>query len=538
MTIQYNEGKFLVDFKFDRVLVDLVRRIPGRAYDPKTKKWTIPLSSAKYINILVNSGFQYADENTARQVRDILIKEKDIALLQEAITAEFNSRFPLMGYQKVGVRFLVDVESGLLAYDVGTGKTLMSFAVAEHIRAEKILVVCPNTLKFSWKEEASKWDISGVVIINGTSAERFRLWNSPGKYFVVNYEALLRDSEPFMMDWDLVIADEAVRLKNPSAKITKTMMKLRSKRRIAMTGTPVANNPLDIFSILNWCRPGELGSYWDFQNRYCIKNHWNAIVAYQNLDELATRISPMFIRKTKEEVLPELQPITRVDLPVVLSKEEKRIYEAIRRELLFELKDHETNKIMLASLGNAITRLVRLKQITDDVRLIGEASARSSKLETLAEKLEELGEEKAIVFTQFAEMILLLNNRLTTYNPALIYGEMSAEDRQKEVERFRNDSKCKVLLSTEAGGEGLNLQCATLVFHFDLAWSISKMRQRVGRVHRKGQTKPVFEYFLVAEGTVDEYVRRTLYKKFALSEQLMIRPMGIEDVEKILTNQM
>lgn len=541
MKITHNpqDRSFRIEFKYDRVLVDAIRAIPGRAYDPKAKNWKIPEASHGHVARLKEYGFIITPE-----VQSILSGLEESyrrrVALADMSDINFETSLPLRNYQRIGASFLNEIQSGLLAYDVGTGKTLIALALASKCSG-KILVVCPNTLKLSWLEEKEKWfaDTEGIsnnlsaVVISGTAVERAAQWKKSTQIYIANYECFLHDKEPFAMEWDLVVCDEATRLANPSTKTTKALLRLQSKRRIAMTGTPVSNRPDDIWSIINWTNSGALGTYWNFQNRYCVKNHWNAIVGYRDLDRFAEEIRPYFIRRTKEQVLDELPNKVSIDVITTLSKDEQRIYNAIKEELIFELKNHETNRIQLASLGNAITRLLRLKQITGSCALIGEADVASTKIEALKQKISEISDagEKAIVFTQFAELIPILTKELSEYNPVIIRGEVSLEDRQKNIEIFRNDPTCKILLSTEAGGEGLNLQVANHICHFDMPWSIAKTTQRTGRAHRMGQTRTVFEYFFIAEKTVDEYVRKTLYKKQSMSEKLT---MGVEDIEQIL----
>ena len=193
------------------------------------------------------------------------------------------------------------------------------------------------------------------------------------------------------MLFQTIICDEATRLSNPRTKTYKAIIKLRSERRIALTGTPIQNKATDIYGIINWTNPGVLGNYYSFIDRYCLKNHFGGIFAYQNMDELKNRLQRYMIRRTKEEVLPELPKKIIIDVPFKLNDEEKKLYTKIKKELLFEIEKMDISKINNpATIQYTLVKMTRLRMLADSMELLGEKQI-SSKLDVLKELLIEIG---------------------------------------------------------------------------------------------------------------------------------------------------
>ncbi|MCK9370251.1 DEAD/DEAH box helicase [Candidatus Dojkabacteria bacterium] len=446
---------------------------------------------------------------------------------------------PLRNYQQQAVDFILRTGSALLADDVGTGKTLTSIAVSEARNAQRVLVVCPSSLKYSWEAEIKKWlPSASISVVNGSRSSRvlaygIKFHNNNPRFTIVNYELLLKDIELYAEVWDFVVFDEGTRLVNPQAKTAKLAKKIPHKYLLIITGTPITNRPENIWNIIDTIKPNALGNYYQFINRYCLKGDYHNIIAYKKLEELSERIKPYYIRRTKEQVLIDLPPIVETDIIVELSLEERKLYNAVKRQLFHELLGPETSKINLSSIQSVLTRMIRLKQVADGMELIGDVS-KSSKIEALLDLLEELNGQKVIVFSQFAEMCKIILRDLVDYNPLIIIGDTPTSERFNIIESFNSieNTVNKVLIMSEAGSEGLNIQndCSYVV-HFDSAWSLSKMTQRTGRVHRSGQKNTVFSYSFTAKDTIDEYVKKVLMKKDALSRQVIT----ISDIEAILS---
>ena len=336
-----------------------------------------------------------------------------------------------------------------------------------------------------------------------------------------------------------IISDESTRISNPSAKTTKFLKQLQTKKKIALTGTPISNSPNDLYSIIDWLSPRFLGTYYQFVSRYCITDarYPSMILGYQNLSELKWRVSRFILRRSKEEVFTDFPSKTISNIVFDLSEEERELYDNIRNLIWEEL---EALTITKQSLATIPVKMLRLKQATDHPALISDLK-KSSKMETLQELLKGIVEsgEKVIIFSQFAEMATKILDE--TSASLIIHGEVPSEKRQQIVNLFNTEPFYRVLIMTEAGAYGLNLQAASYVIHYDSPWSVAKLMQREDRAHRIGQTKSVTVYNLIARKTIDEYVLKKLHKKQKLAVELLqdverLEAQGIdeEDIKSIL----
>lgn len=539
MIVKKNKDKIEISFDYRPELVAFVKNLEGRQYCPKTRSWLIPIQNAhRSIQQLKNRGF-VIDPGLIREVE----KDKDEAKKAEAIAvlddAEFESPLPLFPYQKVGATFLYNIGSGILGDDMGLGKTIQSLAVCEKVKAKKVLIFTPSSVKWQFANEIERFipSDSSNVVLSGSKIDRNKLWQKDVRFYICNYELLLRDFDLMnMIEWDMIIADEATKISNPSAKQSRIIKKLRAKRKIAMTGTPISNKANEVWNLVDFTNPGAFGKYWDFIQRYCVKNQWGGIFGYQNVDELSSRLKRYMIRRLKVNVLPELPEKIETDIPFELSSDEKQLYANIKKEILFEIDELDINKLNNPmTIQHTLVKMTRLRQITDSLELIG-GNTKSSKLEVLKELLAEAlaGDRKAIVFTQFAEMADILERELADYKPLKISGKIK-ENYQDVVNKFNNNEEHKILIMTSAGQFGLNIQRASVIFHYDQEWSLAKMQQRTGRAYRFGQKEKVLEYHLLAMGTVDMYVKKILHDKRGLSDLVLgDKPLTMGDVRSML----
>lgn len=539
MVINLRGDSLFLTFKYDPKLVEAVRSVPGRIFDVKNKRWIIPADNiAECLEILVPLGFQPTLEvkRLAEAKRVSWAKYEEI----RANPGKYSGTLPLFEFQKTGAAFLEAMPGALLADAPGLGKTLQVIASSEN--REKILVFCPASLKYSWEAEIKKWaPDQSVVVVDGFPLARKKQWLGPEKWVIANYELILRDFHDInSVNWCSIVCDEATRISNPAAKTTKLIKVLKCKRKIAMTGTPISNTPLDIYSLIDWIAPHYFGSFHQFKEKYCeIEPRFNRVVGYKNLEELARRVNRFLLRRTKEEVLHDFPPKVVNDIIFELSEPEKEFYKAIKIQILEELRGTDFSKI---TLGIIPVKMLRLKQAVNHPKLLGKENLESTKLETLMEILKPIvaSGEKTLIFTQFAEMAKILTYRLGR-DTQLIYGDVPSEERQRIVEKFNTDPEAKFLVMTEAGAYGLNLQGASYVIHYDLPWSVAKLQQREDRAHRIGQTKPVTIYNLIAKNSIDEYVAKVLHKKQKTSVQILgdedrLEAAGFneEDIQNIL----
>lgn len=539
MQVKKHGDTILISFQYDPVVVSFVKSLEGRKYLPHLKEWSIPLAgSHASIDRLAKRGFTIHPElwAEARKDQEQAREAEALALLPDT---EFESSLPLFPYQKVGSAFLWKIGSGLLGDSPGTGKTLQVMALAEKAGAEKILVFCPAVLKHQWKNEIEKFvPHRKAIVIEGTKTERVALWREEADYYIANYELLLRDFDNMnSREWDYIFADEATKICNPQAKQSKAIKKLRAKKRVAMSGTPISNRAEDCWNLIDFTNPGAFGNYWAFLGRYCVKNRFNAIFAYQNMDELRDKLKRYMIRRTKEEVLPELPAKITTDVPFVLSEEEAKLQKKIKMEILHEIEASDINKLETPmTLQYTIVKFGRLRQLADSLELLGDNKT-STKLEVLRELLQENVQNgvKVIIFSEFAKMCDILDRELQEYKPIKITGSVPNEERQPLLDRFNADPECKICIMSSAGVWGLNITAASIVVNYDLPFSLSKLEQRIGRAHRYGQKNKVQVFNLLGKGTADMAIKKIIHAKAELAGQILgDTPVTMNDIKDML----
>lgn len=458
----------------------------------------------------------------------------------------------LLPYQIEGKQFLLEKGSALLGDEVGLGKTIQSLAVVDHHlhhdASVTTLIFCPSILKYQWRTEILKFlDVKedDIVVIEGTAKKRKEQWSSKAKFYIANYELIQRDFK--LIDqraYTFIIADEATRLSNPfsntvaGAVVPHSRPKrrvggikaLRSVHRLALTGTPVSNSAQDVWSILDWVQPKCLGNYWSFINKYCVKNFWGAITASKNVDLLAQLIEPHIIRRLKVDVLPQLPDKIMADVSFELSDDEQKLYDQIKKDLLFEIQDIDISKILNpVNLSMTLPKMMALRRLANGMELVG-TKQKSSKLEALKELMSQLGDKKVIIFTEFSDMADILYREFLDKRPLVISGEVNDPGiRAKTIDTFNTDPNFNLLVMTSAGQFGLNIQSASVVIHYDQPWSLAKLVQREGRAHRMGQKESVLVYNLLGRKTIDEYIAKKLLSKKDLSSRLLL-----EDIMEML----
>lgn len=434
----------------------------------------------------------------------------------------------LYPFQQQAVEWLKTRPVGLLHAATGTGKTIMALEYLRLIdeatqakleRPAKMLVIVPNAVKYQWQKQAK--DLFGIdmQVIGGTPAERIEHWKNLGAYTLINYELLLKDIKYVLTHhFDCVVADECHRMANPTAKSVRAIKKIRTHRKLAMSATPISNGRHDLYSQIDWLSPGSLGrSYTAFKQEYCIvhtKFYKILGIAEHKQHDFTARTTRHIYPITKD-VLTDLPPLGDSVVPFYLSREERRIYDQIKKELILELVTDDGRQ-EFEPIGNALTKLLRLRQSVNGLAQWGNSSI-SSKLRTLTELLEDLlldPENKVLIFTSFKETANEYYKELTKeWEGELIVGDVQMHDRAARLVRFEERKECRFLLGTSAMDTGLNIQAANIIIHIDDPLSYAKLDQRNGRAWRIGQQKPVTVYHLRAIDTIDEYIAQLLAMK-------------------------
>jgi superfamily II DNA or RNA helicase len=442
----------------------------------------------------------------------------------------------LRPYQKEGVGWLYFLRtngfSGILADEMGLGKTLQVLALLRSLkgqRARPALVVCPTSLVFNWEAEAKKFTPElRVLALQG--ADRAGLFpRLPSHDLVVTSYALLRrDAEHYHgLEFDTVVLDEAQHIKNRQTQNAQAVKTIRAAHKLVLTGTPMENSVLDLWSIFDFLMPGYLGAAQDFRERYEIPITRDRNTAVQL--RLARRLRPFVLRRAKREVaadLPEkIEQIGYCDL----GDEQRAYYEQVLTAGRREILDAVNTNGLAKSRMLVLTTLLRLRQICCDVRLLktgepGQPAPASGKVELFHELIEETldGGHRVLVFSQFTTMLGLLREELAAQNIQCCYLDGSTKDRAAVVEKFQNDPTVPVfLISLKAGGTGLNLTGADTVIHFDPWWNPAVEAQATDRAHRIGQRNVVTSYKLIARGTVEEKILNLQARKRALTQAVL-----------------
>ena len=440
----------------------------------------------------------------------------------------------LRSYQKAGYNWLHFLHEygfgGCLADDMGLGKTvqvlafLLSLRENGHAQAADLVVV-PRSLLVNWQREAERFTPSLKVTLHfGPGRAKEKLPFDDYDLVITTYGTMLRDIETLRKyRFHYVILDESQAIKNPLAKTSRAARKLNSEHRLVMTGTPVENTTFELWSQFTFLNPGLLGSLEYF------KQEFGAPIEKKQ-DEQASEflrrlVYPFILRRTKDQVAPELPPRTERVIYCDMEPAQKKFYERTRDYYRKQLLSVMETEGMNSARFKILEGLLRLRQICNHPKLVKENfRGDSGKMEVVLETLGTLRSEghKALVFSQFVQMLTLLRRELDKQGITYEYLDGSTTDRQKRVDHFQEDESIPFfLISLKAGGVGLNLTAADYVLHIDPWWNPAVEMQATDRTHRIGQERPVFVYKFITRDTVEEKILQLQERKKALVQQLI-----------------
>jgi superfamily II DNA or RNA helicase len=429
----------------------------------------------------------------------------------------------LRPYQIQGAQWLLNQAvaglGALLADDMGLGKTVQTLAMVEALSGT-ILVVCPSSLVWNWKRETERFlPALPVLPLDGPDREKHFAAISSHRLVITSYALLRRDIEHYKArTFAAVVLDEAQHIKNPDSQNAKAACALAAQSRFILTGTPVENSLLDLWSLFEFILPGYLGTRQDFKDRYetPLLNGERGPV----WQRLSRRLVPYLLRRRKQEILTELPEKIEQVIEVELTAQQKAAYTELQQAARTQI-DELRNKSSGATRMRVLTTLLRLRQVCCDLRLLGKPGSSSSKLNALMELVEEAidGGHRALVFSQFTAMLDIIENALREAGILFCRLDGSTKNRQEVVDRFQNDESLPLfLISLKAGGSGLNLTAADTVIHFDPWWNPAVEAQATDRAHRIGQQRIVTSIKLIAQDTLEERVLRMQEKKRELFE--------------------
>ena len=438
--------------------------------------------------------------------------------------AEMPKLFP---YQQEGIAFALEREGALIADEMGTGKTIQAIGVInEDPSIEQVLIVCPASMRIPWRRELEKWLIRSLSIgIIGVDKEASsKLLDR--QMLIINYDRLHQfEKELSGVVYDLAILDECHAIKNPEARRTKAAIKIKARRRIALSGTPLLNRPIELYPTLSWLSPTQWppGDWFQFAVRYAGAHQngfgWDVSGA-SNLPELSHRLrSTVMIRRTKAEVLPQLPPKIRSVIELYPDAEMQGL---LKRELkAFESRLHVNHEAI----------------DWDDLAIVRHETA-LAKVPLILQYLEELldgGVEKVVVFGHHRDVIARLSEGLSKHRPVILNGGMTPKQRQDSIDRFQSDSSVRVFIGNiVAAGTGITLTAASHCVFAELSWVPAEVTQCEDRLHRLSQQDCVNIHHLVLEGSLDAVMVRVIIKKQrvidAVLESCHSSPIGFSTI--------
>lgn len=515
----------------------LVAAIPGAKWVLKAGRWELPLTWASCLAL--RSTFSQLLEIGPR-LGEWAWAER--ACLDSILAIKSHPGEGQYGYQETGISFLGSAGSALLGDEMGLGKSRQAVMAADF----PCLVVCPNSMKYTWREEWEKWRPgTRTVVVGGTAAQRRKALADTADVFIVNWEALRSESrlEKFgsmtltetqkkpgalNREWACVIADEAHRAKDPKSQQTRALWAVgaSSARRIALTGTPVSNSPLDLWSVMHFVDPLSWPSRSKFIDRYCVAgmNFWGGLAVTQfraeMKEELFGFLDPAFLRRTKEEVLPWLPPMTRQTVYLEMGTKQAKAYNSMRDEMISSLE----SGLLIAT--DPMVRTLRLLQLAsatpvfDGDTLIGMESP-SCKLEAVVDVLDSRGGKPTVFFTVSRKLAEFLAAKCGVEH-VMITGGQSVEERAEAVAAFQLGGVPAAFVTVGAGGEGITLAAADLAVFVQRPWSLVQSLQAEARIHRIGQaSERVVILDLVTQGTVEFSVHKALSQKEGLLQEVV-----------------
>ena len=475
----------------------------------------IPNNKAIYLEKLIEDE-DLSFVNGSKYVSNVVKKFDKVKSKNYEVPKDLNAT--LRDYQVSGFEFFKTLSDyqfgGILADEMGLGKTIQTIAFLLSNKDKKSIVITPTALIYNWKNELEKFAPTlKVGLLHASKSEREKILDNIDNYDVIltTYTTYKNDIDKYKnINFDYCIIDEAQNIKNPDAIITKAIKNVNAKVKFALTGTPIENNLMELWSIFDFIMPGYLYNKSKFKSIF-VNNDKNII-------ELKNLIKPFILRRTKKEVITELPDKIEQKIIIDLEKEHKRAYKGYVNLITRKIKENNQDNITVFSY------LTKLRQLCLSPELmVKNYQGKNSKLDVLINIINDSSDEKILVFSQFTKVLEVIGKRLNEENISYSYldGKTSAKDRVKLVEEFNTNNNKVFLISLKAGGTGLNLTSANIVVHFDPWWNPAVEDQASDRAHRIGQKNVVNVIKLIAKGTAEERVINLQETKKELIEDVI-----------------
>ena len=524
-----------LSFPYDDAIVSLIRSQSERYWDKDNKTWELP---AKKLHELV----PHLAKHQVNITGDFSVynEVKKVANLPK----EFQFKTKPYDHQIDGLTFGLTHDKWLLGDEQGLGKTkqVIDIAVAKKLQgAKRCLIICGvNGLKWNWQNEIkihsneSGWILgqrrrrSGKIYVGSTKDKLEDLKNlaNINDYFIITNVESLRDADIATTIGEyckkgiisMVAIDEVHKCKNPSSQQGKGILKAQADVRIAMSGTPLMNTPLDLFIILRWLGY-EKHAFYAFKNHYCIMGGYGGydVVGYKNMPELQERVNAIMLRRLKDDVL-DLPEKVYIDEFVEMTAKQEQIYKEVSADIKANI-----DKIKMAN--NPLAELIRMRQATGYTGILSSTILESAKIDRLEEIVEEsvANNRKVVIFSNWTQMTTPIYNRLSkNYKGVIITGETDDVERQVSVNHFQNNPECKFILGTiGAMGTGLTLTAGTVVVFMDEPWTMANKQQAIDRCHRIGTKSNITVYTILCKNTIDERIHEIVEKKGMIADAII-----------------
>lgn len=548
-----------VSFDYNPDIVNYIKQMGTRVYNPENHTWEMPINNI----IGLCNKFENEEIKIEGIYEDLHKQEFEID-----IPKDFEFKTKPFNHQIDGVRFGLNKKRFLLGDDQGLGKTkqIIDFVgcLEKTATINKVLIICGvNSLKYNWQSEIGihsdekGWVLgtrfrktTGKAYEGSTKDKLADLENLPdSRYLITNIETLRAGAEKISKSKyhfpvaeklaelckkgiiSVIAFDECHKSKDPTSLQSRAMSLLSAPYMAAMSGTPLMNNPLDLYFPLSWLGY-EKHSFYQFKQHYCTLGGWGGsqVVGYKNLEEIRALMDEVMLRRLKTEVLDLPEKIRKIEY-VDMTAKQAQIYKEVYMGVMNELQ-----KIKFSN--NPLSMMIRLRQATGWTGILSQTVQESAKMDRMVELIEEISAsgQKAIVFSNWESMTEIAREKLKAYNPAYITGATKADDRMNEVTRFQNDKNCKVIIGTiGAMGTGLTLTAAQNVIFLDSPWNMALKAQAEDRAHRIGTQGTVNVITLVCKNTIDERIEELVEKKGQIADALVDGKVSIEDINYLLS---
>ncbi|HBM17446.1 MAG TPA: hypothetical protein DD381_14050 [Lentisphaeria bacterium] len=466
------------------------------------------------------------------------------SIRQNALSGKF-LKFPVYDYQIDGMLHLAFSGRAMLADEMGLGKTVQAVAAAalmkEYLNVKKVLVVSPASLKTEWEEQIRKFTDLSTLVLFGPREERLKAYRETQAFFILtNYEQIVRDYEDInnLLQPDLVILDEAQRIKNWKTKTASNIKKLNSKFAFILTGTPIENKIDELYSLTEFIDPRIFGSLFRFNRKYYNFDAEGKTFGFKNLRELHETIKPIMLRRRKDEIAEQLPERIDNNYFVQMTPEQLKRYEehAYRVSILMSIA--KSRPLKPEEHDDLQRRLACMRMLCDTVYILDQTITDSPKVDEVIKILNDIWdnnpERKVIIFSEWVKILELMMNQLVDNKVIFSWhvGTVPQEKRRDEINNFKNNPECKVFLSSDSGGVGLNLQAASVVINMDLPWNPAKLEQRIARAWRKHQKNSVNVINLISENTIEHRMLATLGFKRELADGILDARADFGEIEK------